>query len=197
MGCFCSSETDAKSILKKSVLGLIIFDSEHESFLTSCKIERHNPNLSLTKSIHLNNNVIFYLILEGEISATISHFNKINHHIIKSTVVRKYKAGDIIHLCSTSLVTSDGVIIHKELKLDFTYESSIAFAIFDQDSRKSFIENFQDIDGTNNIESFRKFCDIRIHELFFDNSFLKGIKPEQVMIFSSFFILIFVFNFSI
>ncbi len=114
MGCLSSKEL-GYSVLRKSVPGALLTETDFDAFFSICKSELHTINTS----IHVNATQLFYVVISGEVIATLSGGGDGKQHV--ATV---FQPGELIHLFNSSdSIRSTGSIISGGVKLSFSFRS--------------------------------------------------------------------------
>lgn len=113
MGCCLSTEI-GYLVLRKSIPGALLTDVDFDAFFLFCKAEVH----TISNNIHLSPSQLFYVVISGEVLATLTVGGK--HH-----VAAIYYPGEMIHLFNSGeSIQSDGSIISEGVKLTFSFRST-------------------------------------------------------------------------
>ncbi len=112
MGCFLSTEI-GYLVLRKSILGALLTDADFDAFFLFCKAEVH----TISNNIHMAPSQLFYVVISGEVLATLTVGGKIYPAAI-------YRPGEMIHLFNSGESINDGSIVSDGVKLSFSFRST-------------------------------------------------------------------------
>jgi hypothetical protein len=176
MGSACSGKVEHLGPLKKSILNTLVPENEWDSFVALLKVEKY----SISKHLYLNKKDSLYVVLSGEVTATIHCINK-HGQPETSLLVRTYRPGEIIHMFSNSVRAPEGYLLYKDIRMTFSpvsVDGYVAVAVLEEEPLLKFLERPRA--DPSIMESFNWFCRMKLSDVMFDNKWTHGIGHSHV-----------------